>query len=225
MSDRYRAQSIDEAASILQEHGFVIFASGMNTGDLKQMSSTLSNNGVRNPRGHVQSMAHWTNAACMACFTTASNVIKVISDVVSWENPSLRDKWTVSQRGLGGNVCLGRTLGWQDLHSDWPQLPTMWRDSGLPLACCVAPEDIGLDGGPIRAYSWKILPEEQIYHQMPFSQESITLDPLGARLEMIAGEALLRDVRVAHAGCPNLTDQDRVLPAFQIEGPALTSFY
>ena len=39
LSDKYRAQSIDEAASILQQHGFVIFASGMNPDDLKLMFS------------------------------------------------------------------------------------------------------------------------------------------------------------------------------------------
>ena len=86
-------------ASILQQHGFVIFASGMNPGDLQQMSWALSHNGVRKPRGHVQNMATYTNADCMACFTTAPNVVKVISDVTSWDDPSLSDKWSVSQRG------------------------------------------------------------------------------------------------------------------------------
>ena len=114
LSDKYRAQSLDEAASILQQHGSVIFASGMNPDDLKLMSSALSNNGQRNPRGHVQNMAHWSNADCMACFTTAPNVVKVISDVTSWDDPSLREKWRVSQRGLGGDVCLAQTLRWQD---------------------------------------------------------------------------------------------------------------
>ena len=76
LSDKYRAQSIDGATSILQQHGFVIFASGMNPGDLQQMSWALSHNGVRKPRGHVQNMATYTNADCMACFTTAPNVAK-----------------------------------------------------------------------------------------------------------------------------------------------------
>ena len=207
-NDKYRAQSIDEVASILQQHGFVIFASGMNPDDLKLMSSALSNNGVRNPRGHVQNMAHWSNADCMACFTTAPNVVKVISDVTSWDDPSLREKWRVSQRGLGGDVCLAQTLGWQDLHSDWPELPTRIRKYGLPLACSVAPKDVGLDCGPIRAYSWEMLHDEQYYHWLPISVEFNELDPLGTRLEMFAGEALLRDVRAAHAGTPNRTDQD-----------------
>ena len=231
MSDRYRARSIDEAASILQEHGFVIFASGMNPDDLKLMSSALSNNGVRNPRGHVQNMATYTNADCMACFTTAPNVVKVISDVTSWSgvtswaDPSLRGKWRVSERGLGGDVCLAQTLTWQCLHSDWPQLHTMDRELGLPLACSVAPTDIGVEFGPIRAYSWQMLPDETYYNGLPIADEIRELDPWGSRLEMFAGEALLRDVRVAQAGCPNLTDKDRVLPAFQIEGPGLRSNY
>ena len=102
---------------------------------------------------------------------------------------------------------------------------TMNRKCGLPFSCSVAPKDVGLDCGPIRAYSWEMLHDEQYYHRLPISVEFNELDPLGARLEMFAGEALLRDVRAAHARTPNRTDQDRVLPAFQIEGPWLRSNY
>ena len=101
----------------------------------------------------------------------------------------------------------------------------MDRELGLPLACSVAPTDIGVEFGPIRAYSWQMLPDETYYNGLPIADEIRELDPWGSRLEMFAGEALLRDVRAAHAGTPNRTDQDRVLPAFQIEGPLLRSFY
>ena len=68
-------------------------------------------------------------------------------------------------------------------------------------------------------YSWRELPDEQRYNQMPLDQEFLEPGPLAARLPMAEGEALLRGVRVAHAGCPNETTHDRVLPGFQIESP------
>ena len=93
-----------------------------------------------------------------------------------------------SARGLGGGIVLGGTTAWQTLHSDWAQLPTASRELGLPLACSVAPRDISVDDGPIRVYSWRELPDEQRYNQMPLDQEFLELDPLAARLPMAAGK-------------------------------------
>ena len=189
---------------------------------VKQMASALGARptGPNAGRGIGRvCLADYSNADIMACFTHNPIVGQAITNVIGQSSPSRAHDWAVSNRGLGGDKCEAATLGWQLLHSDWPSLRTKTTRLGYALACSIAPADIGLDFGPIRCYSWEDLNDEQYYNQMPLDLEFSELDPRASRLEMFAGECLLRDVRAAHAGTPNLTDEDRILPGFQIMSP------
>ena len=108
----------------------------------------------------------------------------------------------------GGDKVMARTDSWQDLHSDWESYPTCSMKWGYALAVSIACHDVPTDMSPIRLMPWNEM------KRMPYEDHR-----QGYLVDLIKGEFLIRDVRAAHSGSPNLTDRDRCLPGCQLLSP------
>ena len=82
---------------------------------------------------------------------------------------------------------------------------------GFALYVSIAVHDICLDQAAIRVAPWSLAD----YRKLPYPD--IAGDSLaGFQLSLRKGDFLIRDVRMAHAGMPNGTTEDRVLPGTQV---------
>ena len=99
----------------------------------------------------------------------------------------------------------------QPLHSDWSEYPTNSRALGYALVVSLALHDVPAEHGALRIVPWCTAS----YDIEPYQNEKDN-KLCGFQLELFKGELLIRDCRVAHSGMPNNSNNDRVLPAIQI---------
>jgi len=144
----------------------------------------------------------------------ASQVLNSTLDSLHMRGCQSRD-WAYGV--AGGDVVAAHTTSYQDLHSDQWSYPVNMMFWGYSLAISVALHDIDVRGGPIRAVPWDVLNDYSMYPK-DVADES----PDGSTsILMRKGQILIRDVRVAHGGSPNLLDFDRFLPGLQIFSPSV----
>ena len=132
--------------------------------------------------------------------------------LVSFCNRVLRPGWAFGKRS--GDLVTRGCNSAQRLHSDWPQYPTESRRLGYALLVYIALHDVPAEQAAVRVVPWCT----EHYHDNPYRDEE------GGRLKGLQvplrqGEMFVRDCRMAHAGMPNRTDADRVLPGIQILSP------
>ncbi|CAE7937937.1 unnamed protein product [Symbiodinium necroappetens] len=237
------AGSVSEAAGIFRENGFVILRGALCEHDVKEVyeaCTRLHENvrridpeglGNRNPQRY--SMGSLTPSR--SCMHLSSFLHLLTPSVLALMDRIFNGCFLVS--GLGGDYCTGLTWEFQKLHSDMrPARPLKGKGSSkskmknAPVHCkdfpplvCVnyAVQDLTAYNGPMRIVSWT---EMAAYCQdKPWLDAPSLGDELEKRSDWLrskvfplqAGDCLVRDVRVWHGGCPNLSGEARYLPALE----------
>eukprot|EP00930_Biecheleria_cincta_P044971 TRINITY_DN3098_c0_g2_i1.p1 TRINITY_DN3098_c0_g2~~TRINITY_DN3098_c0_g2_i1.p1 ORF type:complete len:582 (+),score=75.37 TRINITY_DN3098_c0_g2_i1:148-1893(+) len=157
-------------------------------------------------------------------------------------NAEFHDEPHYFVKRAGGDYCLGTTANFQKIHSDMrsasPLAPTLGDAKHGPVHSKEVPpaisvnyctEDLHRWNGPMRIINW-----DQMLgfgagkgKCAPSLDEEIKLEPdwLQSKIfPLSAGDALIRDIRVWHGGCPNLSGSARFLPALELESARKMSF-
>ena len=117
--------------------------------------------------------------------------------------------WVFGKRG--GDLVTRNSCSAQNLHSDWGRYPTYSRALGYALVASLALHDIPAEQAALRIMPWCM----DGYGSEPYIDEEKG-KRCGFQVPLARGEIIIRDCRMAHAGMPNTTNRDRVLPGIHI---------
>ena len=117
------------------------------------------------------------------------------------------EKWWWHKSGCGCDVALPHCDSVQNLHSDWSAYPTNSMLGGYALCVGVACQDITEQNGAPRYYTWDVM------STTPYVEESDWSE--APRMTLRKGDVVFRDCRMAHGGCPNVTDGARYFVQMQ----------
>ncbi|CAJ1388483.1 unnamed protein product [Effrenium voratum] len=161
--------------------------------------------------------------------------VHAVADAI-FKGPEVGSRYVVS--GAGGDYCTGSTAHFQKLHSDMrPAQPLKGQGKGYfqdaPIHSkehppCVAVNYIIQEltpwNGAMRIVPWRSMQqycqarnrvelpapglEEEYRHCRDWLQSKI--------FPLQAGDCLIRDIRVWHGGCPNLSGEVRFLPSMEL---------
>ena len=205
-----RARSTSHAHELLHTHGCCILPSGISVDLLDDWATKMREIDVsclveRPPFDKT----HFSYEGCDTLPIPEYKHLETCEALNSVLNGVLSPGWKFSRRG--GDVVLAGSPSRQSLHSDWEQYQTNSMIYGFALYVSIAVHDICLDQAAIRVAPWSL----EDYKTLPYPDAAG--DSLaGFQLSLCKGDAFIRDVRMAHAGMPNGTTEDRVLPGTQV---------
>ena len=219
-SEMLRVRNLDNLVDAFDRHGAVIIPGDIDIETLLDLEKVLlqsPHKQSRHPGGRASYNA--PQNAELAGFKSimASSVLHKALDALTAYSMQGRGVGTSWQYHLcGGDEVDPGNTNYQDLHSDWPSYPTKSMMYGYAIAVSVAPRDIGVEFAPIRLVPWSRL--NNCYPVLSAGDSDMFLN--GSEVTLRAGEILIRDVRAAHGGTPNLCSTPRCLPGLQVLSPA-----
>ena len=121
---------------------------------------------------------------------------------------------------VGGDMVERFVESFQGLHSDDNGYDLNSMSRGISMCVSVAPRLIHPAFAPIRLIPWNVMTKQPYpdgLHDAKLQHDWY--------VTMQAGEMLIRDSRVCHSGTPNLTENWRCLPGFQVLTPQYQEYY
>ena len=208
----FRAMTPNDVLKLVDTHGFAVISSDVSLSVWQDLATTLMHTARRSTRGQgrwcLNDKANKDLEGFKKMYT--SPVLIECLDALTLHGCG-STCWSIGKSG--GDVVEPHVDLWQDIHSDWYAYRMCSMVYGYALCVSVAPCDIPWNFGPIRAYSWS----HTQYYVSP--EDETDAMKYSAMIPLKAGDFLIRDVRAAHAGCPNRRDTCRVLPGFQVVSP------
>ena len=174
-----------------------------------------------------------------------NDVVIGLLDEIYRRTPEGKPGWLIS--GAGGDFCSGSTWEFQKLHSDMSMASPIYgrgkskeKSSGkatplnfaeAPIHDMLLPPRISVNyivqdqtplNGPTRIVPWSEM-VASARRKPPSLEEEYRLFPhrLASKiLHLHAGDCVVRDIRVWHGGCPNLSGEARFLPSIEVSSAA-----
>jgi len=203
----FRMHHVEQAAKILDTHGFCVFPSRL-TNDCLDVwllaMGKVDRNGCseRDPFDGT----HFSFGSCedlpMHCFQALMDDMNLRDVVDSLLSPG----WYFCS--CGGDVVTSFSPSAQVLHSDWAEYPTCSMKYGYALVASIALCDVPPEFAALRVVPWSC----DAFKRLPYPDADSLGNLHGNPLPLQKGHILLRDCRAAHSGMPNACDRDRILP-------------
>lgn len=233
------------ALNIFKEYGFVIVKGAMSGEAASEVHETCKELaeemrrrdtqgiGNRNPGRYTLGQLKCLRLRSFAThFLNCSKVFDVLEAIYGGSGSDPR----FFVRKAGGDYCCGHTSEFQKIHSDMrpacPLAPHLGDQSKGPIHARETPPLISVNfctdalhrwNGPMRIVGY---PEMMKFvgnnpkMDAPKLEEELEKVPDWLAMKIFPlepGDALIRDIRVWHGGCPNLSGVDRFLPGLEVE--------
>jgi len=219
-SNQFRVLDAKSAVDVFDRHGFAIFKTDLAMASLDALHQQCLDTDQHfwSTRGPGRFSINAVGNAELSGFKeliASCNLNTFLTHIICYglRQPPCDGAWSPGVRG--GDVVQPHTLWNQEMHSDAWYYKLNHMQYGFYIAVSVACCDILADNAPIRAIPWSIC-----NHYRDFPVDLSLEAPTGSTsLLLHKGEVIIRDVRACHAGSANFTDETRMLPGFQVNGP------
>ena len=225
-SNSLRCHSLEDLGRVFEHHGCAIVQTHVAQAQLDALHDFMMEPKHWRARGEGRfSINSWTMDGHPAYGAMENSVIiqaclgyLADTSLVGWQGP--HHKWKFREGYRGGDIVLGGTSSYQNLHSDDSSYPTSSMIRGYSVCVGLACKLIHLGFGPTRLVSWQVL------NKLPYPRDDGPEQQYGEEwhLTLKPGEAVIRDCRAAHSGTPNMTDRARPFPQMQVMMPQYIAY-